>query len=153
MHDPYKPHPLWGSTPPIILGRKVLQRVSPAEYPVRTDPIYGCWRWEGPLTGGGYSSLRLDSGTVVGHRHLYELVWGPIPDGYVIDHLCRRPSCVRPVHLEAVTKGENEARKQWRRRVKRTECPFGHSLSKTKTITHEGGVVCRDCNRGREDWL
>ena len=109
MHDPYKPHPLWGSTPPIILGRKVLQRVSPAEYPVRTDPIYGCWRWEGPLTGGGYSSLRLDSGTVVGHRHLYELVWGPIPDGYVIDHLCRRPSCVRPVHLEAVTKGENFA--------------------------------------------
>ena len=152
-HDPYKPHPLWGSTPPILLRRDVLQRIDPTEYPVRIDQVFGCWLWKGSLTGGGYGSLRLAGGTVLVHRHFYELVWGPIPEGYVVDHLCRRINCCRPVHLEATTKSENERRKKWGRRIKRTECPLGHPMDVNSAVTHEFGRTCRTCNRGREDWL
>jgi predicted RNA-binding Zn-ribbon protein involved in translation (DUF1610 family) len=41
------------------------------------------------------------------HRWVYEQVHGPIPDGWVVDHLCRQKRCVNIEHLEAVTVGEN----------------------------------------------
>lgn len=41
------------------------------------------------------------------HRYAYELAYGPIAEGLVIDHLCRNKPCVRPDHLEAVTNAEN----------------------------------------------
>ena len=40
--------------------------------------------------------------TVV-HRTLYEELRGPIPEGLVLDHLCRVRLCVNPWHTEAVT--------------------------------------------------
>lgn len=41
---------------------------------------------------------------------MYEQKVGPIPEGLVIDHLCRRPRCINPAHLEAVTNEENVRR-------------------------------------------
>jgi hypothetical protein len=40
----------------------------------------------------------------------YEHHVGPIPDGLVIDHLCRVHNCVNPEHLEPVTPAENTRR-------------------------------------------
>jgi hypothetical protein len=37
------------------------------------------------------------------HRAMYAEHMGPIPDGLVLDHLCRVKSCVNPTHLEPVT--------------------------------------------------
>jgi hypothetical protein len=44
------------------------------------------------------------------HRHVYEELVGPIPEGLVLDHLCRETLCCRPSHLEVVTLAENSAR-------------------------------------------
>jgi hypothetical protein len=41
------------------------------------------------------------------HRLLYEEFRGPIPEGLVLDHLCRRRHCVNPWHTEPVTTKEN----------------------------------------------
>ena len=43
-------------------------------------------------------------------RVAYELLVSPIPDGHVLDHLCRRRSCVNPKHLEPVLPRENLSR-------------------------------------------
>lgn len=44
------------------------------------------------------------------HRVTYEMFRGPIPDGLVLDHLCRVPACCWPGHLEPVTHAVNIAR-------------------------------------------
>jgi len=60
------------------------------------------------------------------HRALFEHFRGPIPVGLDLDHLCRRRACVRPAHLEPVTRGENLVRGAILRRP--TRCRNGHEL-------------------------
>ena len=64
------------------------------------------------------------------HRVAHEIYKYPIPDGLVIDHLCRNPWCVNPSHLEAVTSRENTLRgdTQASRNANKTFCTRGHSL-------------------------
>lgn len=74
---------------------------------------------------------------------------GPIPDGLVIDHLCRNPQCVNPMHLEPVTPEENTRRGigGWNTRAK-THCPQGHPYSGANLYINptSGARVCRTCN-------
>lgn len=72
-----------------------------------------CWIWTGAITSRGYGALRGDDGQLLlTHRFSYELHVGPIPDGLVIDHLCRNRACCNPTHLEPVTQWENITRGQ-----------------------------------------
>jgi hypothetical protein len=67
-----------------------------------------CWLWSGALTEKGYGVLTISGKhRVRAHRWAYEQAFGSIPDGMVIDHLCRRRSCVFPGHLNAVTPLQN----------------------------------------------
>ncbi|MHA6764687.1 HNH endonuclease signature motif containing protein [Streptacidiphilus sp. PAMC 29251] len=67
-----------------------------------------CWAWTGCMnTKTGYGVFGGKGRTQLAHRNAYEYQLGPIPDGLVLDHLCRRRSCVRPEHLEPVTQREN----------------------------------------------
>lgn len=83
----------------------------------------GCWIYGGTktLVSHGYGQITVPTGTRkarqrVAHHVTYEHYHGPIPAGLEIDHLCNRPECVNPDHLEAVTHAENMARARQRRR-------------------------------------
>ncbi len=45
------------------------------------------------------------------HRVVWRRVYGPIPAGLTVDHVCRVTLCQRPDHLELVTKAENTRRR------------------------------------------
>lgn len=69
-----------------------------------------CWLWQKALlnTGYGYFRVTLPERKMIGaHRFSYELVNGPVPKGFVVDHICHEPRCVRPDHLRAVTIKQN----------------------------------------------
>jgi HNH endonuclease len=81
----------------------------------------GCWLWTGQVNESGYGHFRRRDGrTVKAHRFAYETARGPIPEGLTLDHLCGRPRCVRPTHLEPVTNAENLRRRHARQRAART---------------------------------
>ena len=61
-----------------------------------------CWEWQAVKTKG-YGIFRGNQA----HRWAYQQWCGQIPEGLVIDHLCKNPGCVNPDHLEAVTQREN----------------------------------------------
>lgn len=44
------------------------------------------------------------------HAVVYENIVGKVPEGLVLDHLCRVTSCINPDHLEPVTLRENTLR-------------------------------------------
>ncbi len=110
----------------------------------------GCWEWTG-ARWGGYGSIWTGAGQSVtrAHRASYEMLVGPIPEGMVLDHLCRNTGCVRPDHLEAVTDAENTRRGESFAAInaRKTHCKRGHELAGDNLkITKNGrGRECRTC--------
>ena len=74
------------------------------------DNSSGCWIWVASIKPRGYGEFWDGAKKKYAHRVSYELHYGHIPEGLVIDHLCGTPLCVNPTHLEAVTQGENVRR-------------------------------------------
>jgi len=95
----------------------------------------GCWLWLGPETGNGYGKLCVtveNTETYLSaHRASWLLLRGPIPQGLIIDHLCRNGMCVNPDHLELVTNRVNTVRGIGPTAVNasKTHCIRGHELS------------------------
>lgn len=44
---------------------------------------------------------------ILAHRRVYIEIWGPIPDKYVVHHLCLNKACVNPFHLQALSRHEH----------------------------------------------
>lgn len=75
-----------------------------------------CWIWTGKINGSGYGEVVLRTKYAgQAHRLMYERMIAPIPEGLVLDHLCRVRSCVNPWHLEPVCQRTNESRSRRRR--------------------------------------
>ena len=73
----------------------------------KIDRTEECWTWIGKTYRGGYGRISRSGRQIAAHRAVYELLVGPIPEGLVLDHLCRNRRCVRPEHLEPVSLVEN----------------------------------------------
>src|SRR5690606_19098864 len=58
----------------------------------------------------GYGTTHYGGKMHRAHRLGWILTNGPVPDGLVLDHLCRNRACCNPSHLEPVTIGENTRR-------------------------------------------
>jgi hypothetical protein len=83
----------------------------------------------------------------------YELAKGPIPDGLVIDHLCRVRHCVNPEHLEAVPHRVNTLRgvSYHAERARSATCIRGHALEGDNLYTKaDGRRRCRTCIEARD---
>lgn len=118
-----------------------------ADFWARVTPTGFCWYWD-RAAGNGYGYFTLAGIRGLAHRMAYEFLVGPIPEGLVLDHLCRTPLCVNPDHLDPVPQGENVRRGnagRWGR--SKTHCPQGHEYTPENTVIHSnnGGRICRTC--------
>lgn len=125
--------------------------------PVERPDLGNCWVWRTAKRDSTRVSFVVKSGSkVLAHRMGYELIVGPIPDGLVLDHLCRRPRCVRFSHLEPVTQATNIARglgpallREWDAKKRAlTHCKWGHEYTPPNTrIKKNGTRGCKACAR------
>lgn len=92
-------------------GDPLVRKRSTSDQPLLERILNGldvgdCWEWTGwRLHGHGIIGWKYKR--VFVHRAIWEELVGPIPDGMVIDHLCRNRACANPDHLEPVTLREN----------------------------------------------
>lgn len=113
--------------------------------------VDGCWEWQGYRNRAGYGQITWSRQGILAHRHAYALTYGPIPDGMVIDHLCRNPPCIRPDHMEPVTIAENSLR--GKPGIRPTHCPHGHPYVGDNVYyrfpERQRWPVCRVCARAQ----
>lgn len=110
-----------------------------------------CWRWTGWTDRNGYGHFYVAGGKMLAHRCAYALAAGVPATGF-LDHLCRNPSCVNPLHLEVVSLRENTLRGVGpsARAAVATHCPAGHLFDEANTYTGWRGVrACRACGRAK----
>lgn len=117
-----------------------------------------CWEWMASENGKGYGLFWDGQRMVYAHRFVYELEVGPIPEGFVLDHVrdrgCTRRNCVNPAHLEVVTNRENILRGSGAsaQHARKTHCRKGHALVGENVYRAPGQPNkrrCRRCDRER----
>lgn len=117
---------------------------------IEPEPNTGCWLWSGCVNEHGYGLIGVHGRQSRAHRVLFEIFRGAVPDGLVLDHLCRVRCCVNPEHLEPVTNAENLRRGEGisATNARKTHCKHGHPFDEANTYLWRGSVrVCRTCNR------
>lgn len=107
-----------------------------------------CWDWRGVRDREGYGfftpNYRNSHSPVRAHRWSWEHFNGELPDGLVLDHLCRNKSCVNPWHLDPVTPYENTRRARWAN----GRCQRGHDMSLPGAFKYrKNDRTCRTCLR------
>lgn len=111
-----------------------------------------CWLWQGSLNEGGYGTFG-HGGAKTAHRVSFAHHNDELIPGMQIDHLCSKPSCVAPSHLEQVTFEQNQARSKVRNRWRGwpTHCKAGHEMDDLSTHWRANGTgrQCRICQHAR----
>ena len=120
--------------------------------------LNNCWEWQHRLNDAGYGLLMRNRKVWRAHRYFYSMVKGAIPEGLVLDHLCRNRACVNPDHLEPVTQSTNAKRGDTsnngaNHRVK-THCAKGHPYSGDNLFisTKPNGKSQRRCRACSREW-
>lgn len=114
-----------------------------------------CWIWTANKINTGYGQFFIDGRPFLAHRYAWMNLRGEIPEGLVLDHLCRVRACVNPWHLEPVTMRENNLRAVkifGANRHFETHCKHGHEFTEENTRIHPEHPtwrICKPCGRRR----
>jgi hypothetical protein len=111
-----------------------------------------CWIWTGTPTPKGYGQMTVAGANVETHRLSCRIAGRRLRKDRVVDHLCRRPLCCNPTHLEQVTREENLRRGSPNGsaiNATKTHCPHAHPYDEANTFTYRGRRYCRACNAER----
>lgn len=114
-----------------------------------------CWLWSGDRIWDGYGRIRYKGRGERTHRLMFAWLIHPLPRGRKygeIDHLCRRPSCCNPLHLEFVSSKINQLRSNGigGTNARKTHCVNGHELTPENLVDDPYGRRCKTCVRERQ---
>lgn len=116
-----------------------------------------CWDWIGARAAlDGRGALWVEGKLIYAYRFAYETFVGPIHPGLTLDHLCRRPCCVNPAHLDPCHHAVNCLRGNSpnAQNARKRYCPRGHPLFGENLKVRRGQRECITCNKesARRRW-
>ncbi len=131
----------------LTIGKRSMSDVTEAElkrFQQKCKRVGDCLLWQGHLDKDGYGTFLFRRASRRAHRVAMYLADKAIPDGYVVNHICRNRACVNHQHLQSIQASEN-----WKRdssaigyiNSQKTSCPRGHTYDR-----HYGGQrYCSKC--------
>jgi hypothetical protein len=84
------------------------------------DGLTKCWEWLAGTDKDGYGKFWINGETLRAHRVVFTMMFGKVPNGLCVCHVCDNPGCVNPAHLWAGTTNDNNVDKGEKNRA-----PFG----------------------------
>lgn len=113
-----------------------------------------CWIWKSFGSPFVYPRVCWNRKDIAAHIVVCSEIQGVTTQGFEVDHLCRNRRCVRPSHLEVVTKQVNNYRSNSGSacNVRKTHCKNGHllitkNIYESPYISKQGKRICKICNR------
>jgi len=92
------------------------------------------------LNTDGYFRKRINGILQMFHRVIFEMHFGPIPEGYEVDHMCRNRACCNPKHLRTLTREEHLIHTNKTRYAPRLQKAHDYWLTNKCTGTELGKV-------------
>ena len=71
------------------------------------DPVTQCWNWNRSVTSAGYGQFTRNKKYWTTHTFVYTQIYGEIPKGNIIRHICHNRKCCNPNHLTIGTHKDN----------------------------------------------
>jgi hypothetical protein len=130
------------------MTRGIYKRISEHErFFNKVEKTSECWNWMASKNQKGYGQFCVNGKTRLAHRYSYLNYIGSIPEGKVLDHICRNKGCVNPNHLRPLTIVENAQRDH----ILKTHCIKGHELIGENIYYQKNGKKFkRTCNMCRK---
>lgn len=111
-----------------------------------------CHIWQDHKDKDGYGIITFRRAGRKAHRVAMFVTGKTIPDGFVVNHICRNRDCVNPQHLEAIPREENwkrDSRSAGYINSRKTHCPRGHAYDRK----YGGQRYCSICEADKSKRL
>jgi hypothetical protein len=111
----------------------------------RVDQATGCYIWMGAFIGNYPVCKNPATGkNEYAHRLMYKEFVEYISPAVELHHVCRRPACINPSHMQVTSPSNHPDGAPNVNRTK-THCIKGHEFTPENTYTYNGKRQCRKC--------